>query len=270
MRLPGRRHVSSLQCAAASLLLAASGCAASNIALTCRAGRELVTGPAASVSGEESVDSSAQWCEESLPGKGTAKNGPHLATYSSGSKVASGSFRDDVPDGVWTFWYETGGRRLSGTMQNGVENGTWTSWYEDGTKQAEIHYAAGKPNGLTTTWHPNGVKALEQSYRNGDLHGRWVRYEPDGHLRVEGVIDTDTNTATETWYYPDGTKSARYHYKGEKRHGVFEAWHTNGAPSIVGRYRDGEKVGKWHRWDESGSELPPQTHGNAPASLDAR
>ncbi len=44
-------------------------------------------------------------------------------------------------------------------------------------------------------------------------------------------------------------------YRNHKPEGSFTAWHPDGKPWVQGQFADGQKVGKWKQWDDSGNEV---------------
>jgi len=59
------------------------------------------------------------------------KQGP-WEIYADSLLIASGSYVDGLPDGLWTTWYKNGQMKKEGHYIAGVKNGMWIEWYDDG------------------------------------------------------------------------------------------------------------------------------------------
>jgi antitoxin component YwqK of YwqJK toxin-antitoxin module len=59
------------------------------------------------------------------------KQGP-WEIYRDSVLVARGSYVDDKPDGLWTFWYTNGETKEEGHYRRGVRTGMWVEWFRDG------------------------------------------------------------------------------------------------------------------------------------------
>jgi hypothetical protein len=59
------------------------------------------------------------------------KQGPWLI-YRDTVLIARGSYSDNKPEGLWTYWYENGQMKEEGHYEAGVKNGIWVEWYQDG------------------------------------------------------------------------------------------------------------------------------------------
>ena len=84
-----------------------------------------------------------------------------------GLMYAPGSDKPYSGDAVWHYNSEV--NRKEGTFKNGVPDGVWTKWYSNGQKCEEETYKDGKIDGLYTYWYENGQKKSESTYR----YGRW-------------------------------------------------------------------------------------------------
>jgi hypothetical protein len=112
--------------------------------------------------------------------------------------VARGSYTDDKPEGLWTYWYKNGQMKEEGHFEAGVKYGIWVEWYQDGqimwkgewkNGTRQIEYSGAKPELLFIgPDHSDHVLAADSLYR---LKIR-VQNIPASNLFVEvssGVIN---------------------------------------------------------------------------------
>ena len=104
-------------------------------------------------------DTSSSQARELIDGS-TLENGKDGRLYAPGSdKPYSG-------DAVWHFNSEV--NRKEGTFKNGVPDGVWTKWYSNGQKCEEGTVKDGKLDGVGTEWWKNGQKRYEVTYKDGE------------------------------------------------------------------------------------------------------
>lgn len=90
--------------------------------------------------------------------------------------------KQEVRQGLWTWFYETGSRQLEGSYEQGLPTGKFTWWYDNGQRQLTVSYAGGKAEGSLIAWYPSGQRQLSAPYRDGKQCGAWTRWNPDGKL----------------------------------------------------------------------------------------
>ena len=55
-----------------------------------------------------------------------------------------------------------------------------------------------------------------------------------------------------TMWYENGRKMAIYHYKNDKREGMYAQWYPSGRKQITSHYKNGKENGLKKEWDENG------------------
>ena len=79
---------------------------------------------------------------------------------------------------------------------------------------------------------------LKQEYhKNGQLKSTITRY--DKEIQVVN-------------YYDNGRMKERFYFIDFKRHGVFEAWHSDGSKHMTIAYENNKPSGQWQVWNNSG------------------
>jgi antitoxin component YwqK of YwqJK toxin-antitoxin module len=71
---------------------------------------------------------------------GGIKNGTSKKFFENGQMMSVTNFRDDQPEGMFTFFYESGLVQLEGNYKNGFKFGKWVSYDEQGNLLSEEEY----------------------------------------------------------------------------------------------------------------------------------
>ena len=105
-----------------------------------------------------------------------------IETYNNGN-ISSISYHKDTEDGLELIKQEvfhfTGGKSMTGTFKNGLREGIWTFYYENGIKRLEGTYRSGQKDSLWTYWYDNGVIATKYFYDNKTLDGKVMEWHID-------------------------------------------------------------------------------------------
>jgi antitoxin component YwqK of YwqJK toxin-antitoxin module len=100
--------------------------------------------------------------------------------------------KDKQAHGASTWWFQNGQKQLEGTYKHNVPIGVFTWWYSNGQKQSEGAYVDGVQDGHWVRWHENGQKQWIGGYVMGERTGKWPEWKADGKV----VAIEDFSTAT--------------------------------------------------------------------------
>ena len=94
-----------------------------------------------------------------------------------------------------------------------------------------------------------GLGRSAREGRDGELP-TFTSWYGDGKPRVVGQYDRD-GLRTRTWrfWHEGGVVVRAVSYDAGVRHGSFKEWYPDGRPKTDGAYVDGERDGRWLRWD---------------------
>lgn len=83
-----------------------------------------------------------------------------------------------LKQGLWEE-YEDSILISRGTYKDGLPEGLWTRWYTNGQMRDEGHYTAGVKSGMWVEWYPDGVIMWKGEYDNGrrEITGSGARVE---------------------------------------------------------------------------------------------
>ena len=169
------------------------------------------------------------------------KNPPELAkletkiTYwPNGRPKIIGTYKDDVPDGVFRMYSD------SGTI-------TGAEVYEDGVLVGTgIYDASGKQQGHWKEFHDTGELKAEGDYKDGMKVGQWTYYYADGKIDQVGKYDDKGRPVGEwKWYYDNGQLLRDETYSDGLRNGTMTEYDDKGNIITQGDYLDGLKEGHW-------------------------
>ena len=138
-----------------------------------------------------------------------------------------------------------------------VADGKYKQYYDDGkTLKAEGKVEDGLPVGIWRTYYASGNLQSVAHYDEGEINGD-VFYFFDKHpeqLMAEMHYEDDLLEDEYLEYWEAGAQKAQLHYKDGKLHGEAKYFYPTGKIKIKGKYRKGEKKGKWHFYDAKGKE----------------
>ena len=150
--------------------------------------------------------------------------------------------------GIQEFWYPNGqlkqrhdinsAVKLKTGPQN-VDRGCYTfyeRWWPNGRLEERTFYNKGKLHGSSETWYSSGIPKSSVKYVNGKRCGVYTEWHDCGEEKEEKLEK----------------RRIEYDENGEK-HGLSQAWYSNGNLDSVIHYKNGKRDGSWKEWYENGS-----------------
>ena len=114
--------------------------------------------------------------------------------YENGQIMLEENWKDNIPDGDWTFWFENGQIGSEGNFKDGT--GTFLQLHKNNQKSKEVILKDG--NLKQTEWYENGQKKFEENYNYGKLDGRLTWWYENGQINQE-ITYKDGIVKTTTW-----------------------------------------------------------------------
>jgi antitoxin component YwqK of YwqJK toxin-antitoxin module len=189
------------------------------------------------------------------------KQGFWRKTDSLGAKVYEGTFKDDRPQGTFTYYYVDGkvktisrfsedgrktrsvsyfknGRMMArGNYINMKKDSIWLFYSENDTCLVSREpYSDGQLQGIATTYYPDGKIAEQIEYRNGIKDGLWEQFFTTGKLKLKGAYSNGENIGPFIVYFPGGQIM------------------------MTGTYAEGHQDGEWRYYEESGKMVRQETY----------
>lgn len=137
------------------------------------------------------------------------------------------------------------------TYVDGLANGVELT-YLDGIKVSQRHYLQGKMYGSLKVWYKSGALRSERNFNQGELEGKMIEYYESGVLQRETTYAEDSMIYY-TMYTEDGVIERLYSSRKGRRHGLDTKWHQDGYKQSETNYVNGDKVGRYVRYNSDGS-----------------
>lgn len=192
---------------------------------------------------------------QNLTDEAGKKQGPWVRKYPNGKMMYEGTFKDDMPVGIFKRYTEEGILLSELNYTSGKDEASAVFYYGDGIKAAEGKYVSRNKEGLWKFWSSNQPHYLicEEYYHNNTRHGLSLKYYPDSTLAEKVAWDTGNRSGEWLQYYQDGSVCLRAEFLEGKLEGPFSYYHPNGKLQYEGRYSKDHRVGDWMIFNEDGS-----------------
>ena len=94
---------------------------------------------------------------------------------------------------------------------------------------------------------------------NGKKHGTWKEMYPDKRILVENYKNGNLEGPV-SLFYKNRQKEWRYNYTKGILNGTYSRWYANGQKAVNGYFENGEPVGLWAWWDQTGKFLKKEKY----------
>ncbi|UPT69151.1 MAG: hypothetical protein M0D57_11275 [Sphingobacteriales bacterium JAD_PAG50586_3] len=178
------------------------------------------------------------------------KQGPWKKYDAEGKLKYEGQFKDDKPDGKFTYYYGDGKTKMvsvysangtvarvktydelyskvmaEGRYVNEKKDSIWTYYTLDAKQESQListeSYDKGIKTGTWKTFYPSGKLFDSKIYKNDLLEGAWLEYFEDGTPRLKATYVKGMLQGVATYYALDGKKVAEGRFEKGMRHGVW-------------------------------------------------
>lgn len=201
-------------------------------------------------------------------------HGDYVEYYSTGQTLLKCQYKNGKKDGYYQKYYKNGSLNMEGWYVDDKEEQLWTSYHPDGSLLDETYYIGGKPNGWIKHYGPgnkidytlkienNLITELKQYDSLGSAYhhlkipygnGVFARKSTDGDTTFRSEIRCGQLINTGYSYFAN-SKIESIDPKntfGEKE--KFEAYAIDGALSVEGYYKYGQKNGDWKYYHSNGT-----------------
>ena len=164
------------------------------------------------------------------------KQGPWQKNFP-GSTVPQykGTFKDDKPVGKFIYHFESGQKKAE--LQHGLPGGVSSVllFFENGQLLSDGFYKGEKKDSLWYNYAPSSELMSAENYKLDQLHGKCIYYFKEGQY-LEQKLQVQREV-----YYLNG-----------KLDGSFHEFFYNGKPKTEGTYFQGERIGLWTEYYNTG------------------
>jgi len=180
------------------------------------------------------------------------KQGKWVKKYESGKIRYSGTFKDDLPVGTFTYYFERDGGMMSQISYRGSTGvGYARMYHRSGELEAEGLYDAQNKDSTWTYYSRKGVLTQREDYSKGILNGAQLTYWENG--RVSQRLEFKEGVEYGNWIrkWDDGTLRTKGFYNAGKLEGECKFFDEEGKLIAKGEYHNGKKHGTWYYFDEN-------------------
>jgi antitoxin component YwqK of YwqJK toxin-antitoxin module len=181
------------------------------------------------------------------------RQGHWIKLDTAGRKVYDGHFRNNIPQGTFTYYYPNGSTKAVSVFSEDGKSTTTTTWFPNGKKNAEGKYVkekkeglwrfysefdeslvseemytAGKKNGVSKTFYAGKTLLEEIVWKDGLREGPWIQYFDDGKVKLKCAYKKDLKEGPVTVFYPTGQKFNTGQYAGGYPDGKWLTWDLDG------------------------------------------
>lgn len=209
----------------------------------------------------------------------------HSVYYHENGKMSQdGYYKNNEPDGYFINYYTNGQINDEGWFRAGDRQGTFLAYDLLANKTAKTYYLDGNKNGVQEYYFPTG----KLDYKEYFDHGWFYRLDQfdttTGKLISKSVLDKGTGkillkhyngtpfvennykyyklNGQRTVWNADGNKRLVCFYKNGELDSTYIACYPNGKIESEGSYSEGDKVGKWKYYYQSGQLSEVETYIN--------
>jgi len=163
-----------------------------------------------------------------------AKVDVKTAYYADGKIKFTGTYRDDIPEGIHRE-FSPEGEVLNAKV------------YVEGVLVGEgIIDTLGRQQGMWKEFHPNGEIKSQGEYLNGNRINDWTFFHPNKKVEQKGKYDKKGKAqGVWKWYYESGNLLREENYRNGLRDGIMTEYSDSGEVITKGDFIDGLKEGAW-------------------------
>lgn len=88
-------------------------------------------------------------------------------------------------------YYENGQIKQTGSTKNSLNEGVWTWFHADGTVQLQGKFSNGNREGVWKKYDEHGVLTSESTYLNNQLHGVYYEFDAVGNTTITKYYEKD-------------------------------------------------------------------------------
>lgn len=192
------------------------------------------------------------------------KQGKWIGYYDDGSKRYEGTFRDDKPLGIFTYFdkngfvnmlmyhkkdgkttvanaYHPNGRIMAmGLYREQKKDSVWQYYNEREALVSTETYRKGVKDGIERAYYPDGQLAKVLNWKNGKKEGPVKEFFQDGEIKYKGNYVNDKLEGEVVYNYPNGRKKVVGHYLNNLRDGLWKEYYKDGLPKAQRLYAKGK------------------------------
>jgi antitoxin component YwqK of YwqJK toxin-antitoxin module len=182
------------------------------------------------------------------------KQGEWRKLDAKGKLIYEGRFKDNVPQGLFTYYYDDGKVRSELTYAENGKSAAAINYHPKGKKMAEGLYVETKKDGPWKYFNERGTISAEEFYLKGSPTGVWKTYYDDGKLLEECPYVNGLKQGLCKQYFSDGSIKSELNFDKDKYEGSAKHYYPNGKPMLFGQLHNDMKGGLWTGYKDNGEK----------------
>jgi len=182
------------------------------------------------------------------------KQGEWRKLNADGKLVYQGQFKDNVPQGTFTYYFEDGKVRSKLTYSAAGKSATGINYHPNGKKMAEGEYLETKKNGIWKYYNDKEILSAEEYYERGKPAGIWKTYYDDSKLLEECPYQDGLKQGTCRQYFTDHSLKSEVNFVKGKLEGPALFYYPNGKTMLAGASKNDLREGTWTAYKENGEK----------------
>ncbi|MCL2291150.1 MAG: hypothetical protein FWC34_10720 [Bacteroidetes bacterium] len=142
------------------------------------------------------------------------KNGKLTKRYFNGNVELIAYYKNDLLDGVETYYHKNGNRSMETHYTKGVKNGPVTTWYYNGGLKETGAFVNNLFDGKWENFDERGLLTGEGLFEKGT--GKRITYDYMGRLHSETNFVNNEKEGLEIYFTPSGEIEGTYLFKEDR------------------------------------------------------
>lgn len=181
------------------------------------------------------------------------KQGAWKKYDSKGNLLYEGTFKDDVPVGIFKYYHTNGKLKSTTHFRQGVHKVYTTLYHENGNKAAEGIFIDQEKDSIWNYYSDSQRLINTESYQKGKRDGVWRTYSAQtGLLLEEESYSNGVLHGIKKSFFTNGNLSTQIAYINGKMNGDAESYYPNQILASKGKYHQNSRQGEWNFYDKEG------------------
>jgi antitoxin component YwqK of YwqJK toxin-antitoxin module len=181
-----------------------------------------------------------------------------------GNTKFEGTFVDDVPTGLFTYYYPNKKIKAKSVFFNNGKKTKTSLYNKDGILEAIGAYYEQKKDSIWVYYDVSGNIISQESYNKGAKDGVFKTFQKDGKITEEENFKNNVKHGAWKTFNSEGNPLMVCYYKNGEPDSNYVVYFSNKTKKVEGTYKFAQREGSWMFYNEDGSLRMQEiyTHGN--------
>ncbi len=201
------------------------------------------------------------------------EQGPWTFWWENGKVQQTGFFKDGKADSIWEYFNEEGMLTRRGSFLNNMQHGEWTEFHPNLEVASTGRFSYDRQHGPWIYYYDDGKVSQRGFYDLGLTDSLWEIFSREGKLGTRGMLKAGEQTGLWTYWNDEGEKRLEIEHVSPRHTRILNSWSLQGVQQVkngngthvstytvgtvreTGKVLNGERVGIWKTFSESGQLL---------------